>query len=188
MAKLKGVHASKKSQATAYKALIKAGKNKALKLARHLKKHPADAQAAKAVPTARAHVGRTQPKRMAARNNPFVGDRDQMALAEQLIELKQVTREAAIIKNRSLNLLNGRISALGKRVQEGARKARAALNEAQFDRKGKLFAKPKLTKLEREQAKQRAIAKAAKTATPKGKAGAKPGKTGLKRPSLKPKA
>lgn len=185
MAKLKGVHASKKSQATAYKALIKAGKNKALKLARHLKKHPADAQAAKAVPTARAHVGRTQPKRMAARNNPFVGERDQMALAEQLIDLKQITREAAVVKNRSLNLLNGRISALGKRVQEGARKARAALNEAQFDRKGKLFAKPKLTKLEREQAKQRAIAKAA---APKGKAGAKPGKTGLKRPSLKPKA
>lgn len=187
MAKLKGVHASKKSQATAYKAMIKAGKNKALKLARHLKKHPADAQAQAATKTARDHTGRTAPKRVGARLNPFVGARDQIALAEQLIDLKQATREACIVTNRSVNLMNGRISALGKRVQEGTRKAKAALNEAQYDRKGKLFAKPKLTKLEREAAKQRALAKAAKTGQ-KGKSEHKPGKTGLKRPTLKAKA
>lgn len=185
MAKLKGNHTSKKNQATAYKALNKAGKNKAAKLARHLKHHPADAQAAKAVKTARDYTGRKQPKRMAARSNPFVGERDQMALAEQLIDNKQATREAVIVKNRSLNLLNGRISALGLRVQEGARKARAAAREASFDRKGKLFAKPKLTKLEREAAKQRAIAKAN---APKGAAKPAARKTGLKRPQLKAKA
>lgn len=183
MAKLKGNHTSKKNQATAYKALNKAGKNKAVKLARHLKKHPGDAQATSAVKTAREHTGRKEPKRMAARTNPFVGDRDQMALAEQLIDLKQATREACLVKNRSLNLMNGRISALGKRVQEGARKARAALNEAQFDRKGKLFAKPKLTKAERDQAKARAMAKADKTAP---KRTGKP--SGLKRPQLKKQA
>jgi hypothetical protein len=163
--------------------MIKAGKNKAAKLARHLKKHPGDAQAASAVKDARAYTGRTAPKRMGARVNPFVGERDQMALAEQLIELKQATREACIVKSRSLNLLNGRISALGRRVQEGARKARAALNEAQFDRKGKLFAKPKMTKAERDQAKARAMAKADKTAP---KRSTKP--TGLRRPQLKAKA
>lgn len=184
MAVKKSASASKKAQATAYKAVIKAGKNKLAKIQRHLKKHPSDSQATAAVKTARDHTGRKEPKRMGARLNPFVGERDQMALAEQMIDLKQVTREAATIKNRSLNLLNGRISALGKRVQEGARKARAAANEALYDRKGKLFAKPKLTKAERDLAKQRAMAKADKTTAPK-RAG-KP--TGLKRPQLKKQA
>lgn len=184
MAVKKSASASKKAQATAYKVVIKAGKNKLAKIQRHLKKHPGDSQATAAVKTARDYTGRTAPKRVGARINPFVGERDQMALAEQLIDLKQVTREAATVKNRSLNLLNGRISALGKRVQEGARKARAAANEAQFDRKGKLFAKPKMTKAERDQAKARAMAKADKAAAPK-----RTGKpSGLKRPTLKAKA
>ena len=185
MAVKKSAGASKKAQATAYKALNKAGANKLAKIQRHLKKHPGDTQAASAVKTAREYTGRKQPKRMGARLNPFVGERDQMALAEQLIELKQVTREAATIKSRSLNLLNGRISALGLRVQEGARKARAALKEAQYDRKGKLFAKPKMTKQEREVAKQRAMAKAN---APKATGKPATRKAGPKRPQLKAKA
>lgn len=159
MSKLKGAHKSKQAQATAYKMTTKAGKNKLAKLERHLKKHPGDAQAAGAVKTARTYEGRTAPKRTGARINYNVGERDMIALAEGMIELKQVPREACIVKDRSLNLRSGRISALGLRVQQAASQRRAALNEASFDRKGKLFPKPRLTKAERELAKTRALGK-----------------------------
>lgn len=159
MSKLKGAHKSKKAQATAYKMLTKAGKNKLAKLQKHLKKHPGDVQASGAVKTARTYEGRTEPKRTGARINYNVGDRDMIALAENLIELKQATRESCIIKDRSLNLRSGRISALGLRVQAAAARRRAAMNEAQFDRKGKRFPKPKLTKAERDLAKARALGK-----------------------------
>lgn len=57
MAKLKGKHESKKSQATAYKVLDKASVNKTRKLKKHLKNHPNDTQGAEAL---RVGVGRTR--------------------------------------------------------------------------------------------------------------------------------
>lgn len=57
MAKLKGSHASKKAQATAYQALNKAAVNKTRKLKKHLKKHPNDVQGATALSKG---VGRTR--------------------------------------------------------------------------------------------------------------------------------
>lgn len=161
MAKLKGVHASKKSQATAYKALVKAGKNKLIKLQRHLKHSPNDAQAKEAVKGAREHTGRTEPKRSGARLNPCINDHDKIALAEIMIREKQASKDELGFQNRSLNLLNGRISALGKRMQGHIKLSRAVRNEAQFDRKGKVFPKPKMTRAERDLAKARALGKAA---------------------------
>lgn len=159
MAVKKSSSASKKAGFVGYKGLIKAGKNKLRKIERHLKKHPGDNQAQAAKGDARNHPGRTAPKRMGARLNAFVGERDQMALAEQLIDLKQATRESCVVKNRSLNLLSGRISALGLRVQQAARQDRAVRNQAQFDRKGTVFPKPRMTKAERDLAKARALGK-----------------------------
>lgn len=159
MAVKKSSSASAKAAATQYKALNVVGKNKLRKLERHLKKHPGDNQAQAAKGDARNHTGRVAPKRMGARLNTFVGERDQMALAEQLIDLKQATRESCVVKNRSLNLLSGRISALGLRVQQAARQDRATRNQAQFDRKGTVFPKPRMTKAERELAKARALGK-----------------------------
>lgn len=159
MAKLKGNHASKKAQRVAYKALNKAGKNKAMKLARHLKKFPNDSVAAAAVKTARDHTGRKAPKRTAARLNPYIHDKSMIALAEVMIEEKQVRKEECIITHRSLNTLSGRISALGKRVAQHQKLARKVANEAQFDRKGNIFPKPKLTQAERDLAKARALGK-----------------------------
>lgn len=170
MAKLKGVHASKKNQANAYSALNKAGKNKLANLERHLKLHPNDAQAAGASKTALTYKGRTQAKRTGARLNQFIGERDMIALAEVMIENKQATKEACVIQNRSLNLLNGRISAFGKRVQQGLKKARAAANQAVYDRKGKVFPKPALTKAERDLAKARALGKHEAASVSKAKA------------------
>lgn len=161
MAKLKGNHVSKKNQATAYKALMKAGKNKAKKLARHLKAHPNDAQAEGAVKSAPQYTGRTAPKRVGARVNPYGSDRDLMALAEVMIENKQGSREEFTVQPSSLNLLNGRISAKGHRVLQARRFSAGVRAEAAFDRKGKLFPKPKMTKAERDLAKARALGKQA---------------------------
>lgn len=159
MAKLKGNHASKKSQATAYKMLCKAGKNKALKLARHLKKHPSDGQAQAAVKGARDYKGRTQPKRTGARLNPFIGEIDKIALAEVMIREKQAGRDELNFQSRSLNLLNGRISAFGHRVAQHLKFSRAVRNEAMYDKKAKAFPKPMMTKADREAAKARALGK-----------------------------
>lgn len=142
---------SKKVQAKAYKEFGKAGKNKALKLARHLKKHPGDAQAAEAVGTAKNHTGRKAPKRTGARLNPYVGERDKIACLDKEHDMFIVTR--------SLNLLSGRISAAGKRIQEGRAFSLAVRREAAYDRKGKVFPKPKLTREERQLAKARAMGK-----------------------------
>lgn len=164
MAKLKGNHASKKTQATAYKALVKAGLNKAKKLARHLKKHPNDAQGQAAVKGAREHKGRTAPKRTGARLNPFISDIDKIALAEIMIREKQAGRDELNFQSRSLNLLNGRISAFGHRVAQALRHTRAVRNEALYDKKGKNFPKPSMTKADRDAAKARAMAKQAEPA------------------------
>lgn len=162
MAKLKGNHASKKSQATAYKAMVKAGKNKAIKLARHLKLHPNDAQGQAAVKGAREHTGRTAPKRNGARLNPFISDIDKIALAEIMIREKQAGRDELNFQSRSLNLLNGRISAFGHRIAQALRHTRAVRNEAMYDKKGKSFPKPSMTKADRDAAKARAMSKQVK--------------------------
>lgn len=161
MAKLKGNHASKKAQAVAYKALNRAGKNKQRKLERHLKKFPNDAVAAAAVKTARDHTGRKAPKRTAARLNPYIHDKSLIALAEVMIGEKQISKEECIVTNRSLNCMSGRISALGKRIAQHQSFARSVANEAAFDRKHKIFPKPKLTQAERDLAKARALGKGA---------------------------
>lgn len=134
-----------------YKNEDRAGKNKLKKLQRHLKKFPGDAQAAEAVGAARNYKGRTAPKRTGARLNPYVGERDRIVLLEKEHDMFIVTR--------SLNLLSGRISAAGKRIQEARSFSLACRREAEYDRKGKVFPKPKLTREERQLAKARAMGK-----------------------------
>lgn len=143
---------SKKGQAKVYKEFCKAGKNKALKLARHLKKHPGDAQAAEAVSTAKNHTGRKAPKRTGARLNPYVSERDKIACLDKEHDM--------FIVSRSLNLLSGRISAAGKRIQEARAFSKGVRNQVAFDPKGKLFPKARLTREERQIAKLRAMGKA----------------------------
>ena len=143
--------ASKKAGFKAYKEFGKAGKNKLAKLQRHLKKFPNDKQAHGAVGDARNYTGRKEPKRTGARLNPFVGDRDKITLLDKEADM--------YITTRSLNLLNGRISAVGKRVQQAISFAAGVRRQAAYDRKGKLFAKPKATREDRLAAKQRALAK-----------------------------
>lgn len=135
----------------AYKNEDRAGKNKLIKLQRHLKKFPGDAQAAEAVGTARQHKGRTAPKRTGARLNPYIGERDKIACLDKEHDMFIVTR--------SLNLLSGRISAAGKRIQEGRAFSLAVRRQAAYDKAGKVFPKAKLTREERQLAKARAMGK-----------------------------
>ena len=152
---------SKKAQATAYKTLGKAGKNKAAKLARHLKAHPNDVQASKAVGTAANHKGRKQPMRTGARLNPYVGEQDRIALLEKEKDM--------FVVSRSLNLLSGRISEAGRRILKARSEERATRNQAQFDKAGKVFPKARLTKAEQQLAKARALGKAEAAGVSKAK-------------------
>jgi hypothetical protein len=145
----------------AYKLEDRAGKNKLLKLQRHLKKFPGDAQAAEAVGAARQHKGRTAPKRTGARLNPYVGERDRIVLVEKEHDM--------FIVSRSLNLLSGRISAAGKRIQEGRAFSLAVRRQAAYDKAGKVFPKAKLTREERNLAKARAMGKAEAAGVSKAK-------------------
>lgn len=170
MAVKKASSASKKAHFTGYKANIQAGKNKLAKLERHMKRHPNDAQAADAKGTARNHTGRTAPKRMGARLNPYIGDKSLIALAEVMIENKQASKEELGFQHRSLNLLSGRISAAGKRIQQGMSFAAGVRRQAEYDKNGKVFQKPKLTKAERDLAKARAMGKQEAAGVSKAKA------------------
>ena len=92
MAKLKGKHESKKSQATAYKALDKAATNKTRKLKKHLKKHPNDAQGQEAL---RKGVGRTRKNPIAKNGWVTEGVRNfvknySIAFAYQTISYKEL--------------------------------------------------------------------------------------------------
>lgn len=144
-----------------YKSEDRAGKNKLKKLQAHLKKHPNDKQGAEAVGTARQYKGRTAPKRTGARLNPYVGERDRIVLVEKEHDMFIVTR--------SLNLLSGRISAAGKRIQEGRAFSLGVRRQAEYDKAGKVFPKARLTREERQLAKARAMGKAEAAGVSKAK-------------------
>lgn len=154
MAVKKSASASKKAQAATYKTLCKAGKNKAAKLARHAKNHPNDIQAERAQKTALDHPGRKAPVRQKARLNPFINESDKIALFDKDASMT--------FANRSLNLLSGRLSSVGRRIQEALAFGRSVRNQVAYDSKGKTFPKARLTKAEQGQGKERAAAKSAK--------------------------